>query len=168
LLIGWREYVSLPNLGLPVLKAKVDTGARTSALHAFKIETFQDHGVLKVRFQVHPVQRRSDIIVTCEAPVIDHRVVSDSGGHRERRYVIETMVTIGSLKWPIEVTLANRESMTFRMLLGRNAMGRVLIDPARSFLLGKPLKVAGQYKPSAKKHRKKSGGKITKHSAHLK
>ena len=151
LLIGWREFVSLHDLNLPVLKAKVDTGARTSSIHAFKIETFHQDGHFKVRFRVHPIQRRADIVVMCEAPVIDHRVVSDSGGHRERRYVIETMVTVGSLNWPIEITLANRESMSFRMLLGRNAMHRLLIDPARSFLLGKPISVAGQYKTRLKK-----------------
>jgi len=136
LLIGWREWVALPRLKLPALKAKVDTGARTSSLHAFKIETYSERGTLKVRFRVHPLQRRSDIVVICEAPVVDHRVVSDSGGHRERRYVIESQLELGGLSWPIEITLANRETMSFRMLLGRSAMSRLLLDPTQSYLLG--------------------------------
>jgi hypothetical protein len=137
-LIGWREWISLPDLKIPVMKAKVDTGAKTSSLHAFRIETYTERGVRMVRFHVHPVQRRQDLIVVCHAPVTDYRVVSDSGGHRESRYVIETRLAIGGLEWPIEVTLANRETMNFRFLLGRSAMSHFLLDPSRSFLLGAP------------------------------
>ncbi len=147
--IGWREFVALPRLGLPVLKAKVDTGARTSALHAFKIEPFMRDGLLMVRFHVHPIQHRTDITVVCEAPVIDHRVVTDSGGHRERRYVIETMLVIENQQWPIEVTLTNRENMIFRMLLGRSAMHSLVVHPNASYLLGRPEKIIRAYlKPS--------------------
>lgn len=145
LVIGWREWVSLPGLRLPAIKAKVDTGARTSSIHAFSIEGYFERGNLKVRFKVHPIQGRSDIVVECEAPVIDYRSVSDSGGHREKRFVIETDLKIGELFYPIEVTLANRESMSHRMLLGRSAMNNLIIEPSHSYLLGKPAKTSGHY-----------------------
>lgn len=136
--LGWREWVGLPELGLPAIKAKVDTGARTSTLHAFYVEPFRGKGGDLVRFGVHPLQRRTDVLIHCEARIQDRRLVTDSGGHREQRYVITTPVRIAGLIWPIEVTLTNRETMLFRMLLGRTAMvGRVLVDPARSFLTGR-------------------------------
>src|SRR4051812_12832259 len=94
IVIGWREWVGLPELGLPVIKAKVDTGARTSSLHAFEVEPFERGGILFVRFRVHPLSNRQDIVVTCEARIVDHRVVSDSSGRREKRYVIESMLKI--------------------------------------------------------------------------
>ncbi|MEY6431595.1 RimK/LysX family protein [Thioalkalicoccus limnaeus] len=137
--LGWREWVALPELGLPAIKAKVDTGARTSTLHAFYVEPFRSKGADLVRFGVHPLQRRTDILIHCEARIRDRRLVTDSGGHREQRYVIKTPLRIAGLSWPIEVTLTNRETMLFRMLVGRTAMvGRVLVDPARSFLTGRP------------------------------
>lgn len=145
LLIGWREWITLPDLKIPVIKAKVDTGARTSSLHAFEIATYRLRGELYVRFRVHPLQGRKDIMVTCQAPVIDRRMVSDSGGHREKRYVIETTLSIGELSFPIEVTLANRETMAHRMLLGRSAMKSLLIEPSQSYLLGQPEKRAKAY-----------------------
>ncbi len=151
IVIGWREWVSLPALNLPVIKAKLDTGAKTSALHAFNIEPFFDRGRLKVSFQVHPLHERTDIIVNCEADVVDYRAVSDSGGHREKRYVIMTRILIGGLSFPIEVTLANRESMTHKMLIGRAAMKQLMINPGRAFLLGKPDKVLGAYRPKKPK-----------------
>ena len=136
-MIGWREWFSLPALGIPAIKAKVDTGARTSALHTFHTETFRHQGELFIRFGVHPVQRRSDVALTCTAPVLDRRQVSDSGGHREIRYVVETPVRLGEKEWTIELTLTNRDSMLFRMLLGRTAMaGRFLVDPQASYLGG--------------------------------
>ncbi len=137
--IGWREWVSLPELGLPFIKAKVDTGARTSALHAFELETYREGGVLMARFGIHPLQNRTDIQAYCSAPVIDERWVSDSGGHREKRIVISTPILMGNETWQVELTLTNRDTMRFRMLLGRTGMDkRFAIKPDRSFLLGKP------------------------------
>lgn len=138
LLLGWREWLSLPDLGLTCIKAKVDTGARTSTLHAFYVDPFHRRGVGFVRFGIHPLQRRTDIVMHGEAPVIDRRKVADSGGHREERFVILTPLVLAGLEWPIELTLTNRESMLFRMLLGRTALiGRAHVDPAGSFLTGR-------------------------------
>lgn len=154
ILIGWREYVSLPDICLPVIKAKVDTGAKTSSLHAFNIEPYFDRGHLRVSFQVHPIHERTDVVVTCTADVVDYRSVSDSGGHREKRYVIKTRMKIDELEFEIEVTLANRESMTHKMLIGRAAMKHLMIDPGRAFMLGKPEKILGAYKTPRKKKKR--------------
>ncbi len=138
IMVGWREWVSLPALQLPAIKAKVDTGAKTSCLHAFEIGAYQEKGIDMVRFLMHPIQRNQDFFVECHAPIHDYREVSDSGGHREMRYVIETTMLLGQSQWNIELTLTNRDTMMFRMLLGRQGMmERVHVDPAASYLTGK-------------------------------
>jgi len=139
LVLGWREWVTLPDLGINRIKAKVDTGARSSALHTFKLETFEENGIARVRFSIHPLQGNTRIGRDCVATLLDERNVTDSGGHTELRPVILTTVQLGSLSKQIEITLTNRENMKFRMLLGRTAMcGSVVVDPAGSYLLGKP------------------------------
>ena len=138
LTLGWREWAALPDLGLPAIKVKVDSGAKTSALNAFYTERYLLDSVDMVKFLIHPIQRNYNFQIECNAPVIDFREISDSGGHKEMRYVIETKVVIGTCNWPIELTLTNRDTMRFRMLLGRRAMeARAIIDPGASYLNGK-------------------------------
>lgn len=138
LTVGWREWLALPDLGLPAIKAKIDTGAKTSALHAFQVDRFQQSARDYVRFQMHPLQNNNSLVVECEALLIDQRQVSDSGGHKEMRYVIETRMQLAELEIPVQLTLTNRDSMRFRMLLGRQAMANnILVDPAASFLCGR-------------------------------
>lgn len=119
---GWEEWVALPELGLPSLKAKIDTGARTSALHAHDIEVFGPAKTPKVRFNVHPIAAKDHVSITCSAPILDRREVTSSNGEAELRYVIETRLEVAGQSWPIEVTLTDRSSMTSRMLLGRQAL----------------------------------------------
>lgn len=137
--LGWREWVSLPGLGIPWIKAKLDTGARTSSLHAEEIELFRSRGRRMARFLVHPLQGHREVLLRCEAPVVDVRTVKDSGGHEESRPVVLTSLEISSVRWEAEVTLTSRDTMLFRMLLGRTGLrGRFLVDSGRSFLSGKP------------------------------
>ncbi len=134
--IGWREWVSLPELGIDKIKAKIDTGARSSAIHAFDIEPFFHEGRHLVRFKVHPYQRDILHSVVTVSPLLDERQVRNSGGHAELRLVILTPIEIGGHQWPIELTLTNRDVMGFRMLLGRQGLRhRFLVEPGRSFLL---------------------------------
>jgi hypothetical protein len=140
-IVGWREWVRLPDLKIPRVKAKLDTGARTSALHAFKVTPFSKDGAAYVRFVVHPIQRQRTPEISCVALVIDYRNVTDSGGRIEERYVIRTSVKLGKSLWPIELTLTNRDQMGFRMLIGRQALRRrYIVDPSRSFIAGKKKK----------------------------
>lgn len=144
--VGWREWLSLPELKIDQIKAKVDTGARTSALHAFFVNPFQRDGIEWVKFGIHPLQNDSEFAIECEMPVKDRRIVTDSGGHREERYIIETALKLGDYEWLAELTLTNRDSMKFRMLLGRTALdSRFQVNPAESYIIGK-------------KHRKKLKG----------
>ncbi len=134
-IIGWRERISLPELTISNIKAKIDTGARSSALHAFEIEFFERKGQDFVRFKVHPLQRSKKRLVTVEAKLFDMRKVRNSGGKAESRPVIQTAVAIGNQQWPIELTLTNRDVMGFRMLLGRQAIRkRFLVDVAQSYV----------------------------------
>ena len=153
-IIGWREWLALPQLGIPAIKAKIDTGARTSALHTFSLEEFtSDGGRRMVRFGIHPLQKRRDFELFCEAPVLERRRVKDSGGHIEKRYVIQTDVVLKNEIWRINVTLTNRDAMLFRMLLGRTAIAkRFIVDPGRSYLGGRTLAKAYPVSKTKKGH----------------
>jgi hypothetical protein len=135
--VGWREWLRFPSLGIDAIKAKVDTGARTSCLHAFELEPFGRGGESWVAFAMHPFQRDETTVLRCEAPVVDQRRVRDSGGHAEQRYVIAVPIELGPHSFDAEVTLTSRDTMLFRCLLGRTALrGRFLVDPGRSYLIG--------------------------------
>jgi hypothetical protein len=136
--IGWREWLSLPELGVQAIKAKVDTGARTSALHTHDYTIFEKEGGDWVRFHLSPLREEPTVQVTGEAPVADYREVKDSGGHPERRPFIRTRARLGTFEWVIDLSLTNRESMKFRMLMGRVAIApNFMVDPASSYLIGK-------------------------------
>lgn len=154
IVIGKEEWCAFPDLGLPAVKARIDSGAKTTALHAFNIHVFTEEGKKFVHFDIHPIQDNRKIIHSCRALVIDRRTVKSSSGEKERRYVIKTPISIGNQTWEIEVTLTNRDSMGYRMLLGREAMsGRTLIDPEASFCLGVRAEedILKQYKPAETK-----------------
>jgi len=133
--LGWREWIGLPAFGIESMKAKIDTGAKTSAIHAYKVREFKRDGLMFVSFYIHPVQRKKKPEIYCEAPVADKRAVRSSNGKEEIRYVIRTELQIGSDVSPAEFTLTNRDQMGFRALVGREAMRkRYLVDPSRSFV----------------------------------
>lgn len=156
--MGWREWIALPELGIAAIKAKVDTGAATSALHAFDLEFFSRRGVDMVRFKVHPLQRDSGATVVCEAPLLGRRKVRSSSGQAAVRPVIAAQVEVCGERWPVEITLAQRDAMGFRMLLGRQALRRrFFVDPGRSFYGGKPEGADGRGR-SGKRGEPKSKG----------
>lgn len=134
LLIGWREWISLPDLGLIAIKGKVDTGAKTSSLHAYDITLDKKGEKTYVNFKIHPLQNDFSVVIHCRAILVDKREVTDSGGHKEERYVIRTTMILSGVKKRIELTLTNRESMKYRMLIGRGALRHFHIDPTQSFL----------------------------------
>ncbi|CAN5512619.1 ATP-dependent zinc protease [soil metagenome] len=152
--VGWREWIALPEIGLLALRAKLDTGARTSALHATEVERFINKGAPYVRFLAHPLhtpKRRT----WCEAPLIDEREITSSNAATSTRLIIQTSlrlgVPLGSPEWDIELSLAERKGMRFPMLLGREALhGRIVVDPGSSFLLGKPVSPADLYAPTSR------------------
>jgi hypothetical protein len=135
--LGWREWASLPDLGLGAIRAKVDSGARSSALHVDWLECFEREGMEWVRFAIHPGERGASMVRSGEAPVLDRRPVTDSGGRSTLRVFIRTRLCLAGQTWPIDINLTDRRAMLFPMLLGRTALaGRFLIDPEASFLLG--------------------------------
>jgi hypothetical protein len=152
IIVGWREWISVPGLNIKGIKAKIDTGARTSALHAINLKPFEKDGQLKIKFGVYPLQRRNDIVVNCQADITDHRRVTSSDGQSEMRYIVHASIQLGNLSWPVELSLTNRKSMRFRMLLGRTAVKNiVLVDPAKSYIMGRNLsKVYGNLKKKRK------------------
>jgi hypothetical protein len=156
-IIGWREWIALPELGVAAIKPKIDTGARSSSLHAFNIETFDRGGMPWVRFDVHPLQRNTDLAVRAEAAVLEFRHVRSSSGHQSLRPVIRTVVALADRRWAVELTLAARDEMGFRMLLGREAVrGRFVVDPGRSYLVS--TSPAGRRPPGKKATKRKREG----------
>jgi ribosomal protein S6--L-glutamate ligase len=136
LLIGWREWAKLPMLNVPLIKVKIDTGAKTSALHAYNIHKIRDNGKDFVEFIVHPVQRNDIIYCKSRAEIIDVRVIKSSNGQKEERVVIRSPIQIGQFSWNIDITLTNRDIMNYRMLLGREAMNTLLVSPTKSYCQG--------------------------------
>jgi hypothetical protein len=134
-IIGWREFVTLPQLNISKIKAKIDTGARSSAIHAFNIQELSSNGKKIIRFQIHPLQRDSKTTITTEAELLEYRKIRNSGGIAQFRPVIKTNIEVGRYTWSIELSLTNRDVMGFRMLLGRQAVrNKFLVDPGGSFL----------------------------------
>jgi hypothetical protein len=145
-LLGWREWLSLPELGIAAIKAKLDTGARTSSLHIDTLETFESDGRTWLRFRVAATSRRHAPPIQCEAPAIGRRSVTDSGGHSSQRWFIRTHIDLGGIGFEAEINLTNRRNMLFPMLLGRSALARplpgkrFLLDPALSYCCGRPVR----------------------------
>ena len=138
IIVGWKEWISLPNLSLPAVKAKIDSGAATSSLHAFDIKYVRIKGLRYVRYNLHPIQRSREFSRSCLSPLYDTRIVKSSNGAFKRRPVIKTLLKIANSCWEIELNLTNRDSMGMRMLIGRQALiGKALIDGSHKFLHGK-------------------------------
>ena len=138
-LVGWREWISFPDFGAFQVKAKIDTGARTSAIHATKIEAFEQDDMQLVRFCLFPDQDDHDRFIECVAPLIEQRVITNSGGSEEMRFIVAADIALGDHRWTIDLSLTQRDDMGFRMLLGRTAVRkRFLVDPGRSYLQGEP------------------------------
>lgn len=136
--VGWREWVTLPSLGIPAIKAKIDTGARSSSLHTHALEVFERDGVPWARFRVMPVRKHPETALDCEAPVHRFASVRDSGGHTSDRPFIKSTIEIGGESWEVELNLVDREKMLFPMLLGRTAMAdHCIIDPSLSYAHGR-------------------------------
>lgn len=148
-IVGWREWVAFPDLGILGVKAKIDTGAKSSALHTHDYEIYESpEGERRVRFHMHPLKNRKRLELECDTAVTGLREVKDSGGRQELRPFITTVVRMGDLEWTIDLSLTNRESMKFRLLIGRSAIrGRFAVDVSRSYLIGKSL--AGKYPRTA-------------------
>jgi hypothetical protein len=141
--IGWREWVEMPDLGVAEIKAKVDTGADNSSLHAFRIERYEESGIEMVRFQLHPHQRKRRPVVDCIAEVVKERRVKNPGGRTEIRPVIRTRLVVAGREIDAHINLTTRDEMTFRMLLGRRTIrSEFVVDPGRSYLGGRPTRVS--------------------------
>src|SRR3989304_2083100 len=136
-LVGWREWANLPELCIPAIKVKIDTGAKTSALHAFDVKVFHKLKKRYVLFNIHPLQNNNSISRRCMAEVTDERIIKSSNGQKESRYVIRSVIQIGGLRQNIYITLTNRDFMSYHMLLGREAMRSLIVDPPMSFCQGK-------------------------------
>ena len=155
-IVGWREWIALPALGIDAVKAKIDTGARSSSLHAFDVEEFDRDGARWVRFVVHPLQRDVATTLCAEAPVLEFRQIRSSSGHTTLRPVVSVEIELGGQRWPIELTLAARDEMGFRMLLGRQAVrGRFAVDPGKSYVVSEPRVSHAPVKKPAKKRKKR-------------
>ncbi len=139
LIVGWREWIKLPEMGIPGLKAKVDSGAKTSCLHAFEVTTRKEDGQEMVDFKIHPLRKKRSLVIACSAPLVDKRIVRDSGGHSEERLVVESTLILGGMEVATEFTLTRRDDMMFPMLLGRRAIESIgcLVDVRQSYVHGR-------------------------------
>jgi hypothetical protein len=156
-IVGWREWIALPALGIDAIKVKIDTGARSSSLHAFDVEEFDRDGARWVRFVVHPLQRDVKTTLQAEAPVLEFRHIRSSSGHTTHRPVVSIEIELDGQRWPIELTLAARDEMGFRMLLGREAVrGRFVVDPGRSYVVSQSRVSNATLKKSAKRKKRRS------------
>ena len=137
-ILGWREWVAFPELGVEKIKAKIDTGAKTSSIHAYRIREIEQDGDAYLEFFLHPVQRRKKPEIKCRARLVDKRTVTSSNGSSQHRYVVETNLRIGEKAYPVELTLTDRDEMSFRVLIGREALrDRFVVDPGKSYQMGR-------------------------------